>query len=146
MDQWNPAGRKKRTSVETLVSGLAFGVGFSVYWFFHPEAFWPIFPIIFAGVLPFASGLRGVITGIAAAPGRKRQDKLESAAERERSILRIAQREKGLVAPSLVALESSLSLDEAQTALEDMAKKGHAAMQVTEDGRIVYEFREFLPR
>ena len=38
-----------------------------------------------------------------------------------------------------------LSLAEAERVLDGMARGGHATVSVTDDGRVEYEFREFLP-
>jgi hypothetical protein len=46
--------------------------------------------------------------------------------------------------PSLVALESELTVERAERALEDLTRNGHASMRVREDGRIEYEFIEFI--
>ncbi len=39
-----------------------------------------------------------------------------------------------------------MGIDEAERVLDGLVKNGHASMRVREDGRIEYEFSEFLPR
>ena len=38
-----------------------------------------------------------------------------------------------------------MTVEEAERALDSLAKKGHAAVRIRDDGRIEYEFSEFLP-
>jgi hypothetical protein len=134
-------GKREKRPWESVFSGLAFGAGFGIYWFLNPGQFWPIFPIVFAGVLPFLNGLRQVIASRGPRLSAAQREALD-----EKQILRIARDSRGVVTPALVALESELTTSEAEAALERMARKGFAAMRVTDDGRVQYEFPDLLPR
>ena len=45
-----------------------------------------------------------------------------------------------------VALKTELSIQEAEKKLDEMAQNGYTQMQIRENGRIEYEFPEFMPR
>jgi predicted transcriptional regulator len=79
-------------------------------------------------------------------PRPRRLSEREKLAQSERSVLRIARTEAGRLTPSLVVVNSNMSLEEAEKTLESLVSKGHAVMLVQENGRIVYEFSEFLPK
>lgn len=61
----------------------------------------------------------------------------------ERTILRVARKNKGVVTPGEVALEGDCSLDEAKRALEKLAASGSAEMRVRASGVVAYVFAEF---
>jgi hypothetical protein len=62
----------------------------------------------------------------------------------DRTILRIARQNNGVVSPSEVVIETGASLEEARRHLENMAKDGHAEMRVRKSGAIVFTFPEFM--
>ncbi len=62
----------------------------------------------------------------------------------ETTILTLARKFQGKLTPLELAANSSLSLEEADKALEDIVRKGYANMTVTDTGNIVYEFPGFL--
>ena len=62
----------------------------------------------------------------------------------ETQILQLARRFSGKLTPVELASHSNMSLEEADKALEEFVRKGHAEMTVTESGSIVYEFSGFL--
>ena len=64
----------------------------------------------------------------------------------EKQILLAAKEENGVVTPALIALKTDLSIQEAEKKLDEMAQNGYTMMQVRENGRIEYEFPEFMPR
>jgi predicted HTH transcriptional regulator len=64
--------------------------------------------------------------------------------DKEKQILAVAQKERGKITPSLVALKTSLSIEEAEQVLQDLVRRGHASMEVLGDGRIEYRFPEFM--
>jgi hypothetical protein len=133
---------KKKGAVETIFSGLAFTIVFSILWAFS-DGWWWIFPLVFAGILPLMEGLRRFIAE------RARRVKIEPGqreALEEKEVLKLAQIEQGIVTPALVALKTNLTADRAEKILQNLAKRGFTLMQVTEDGRVEYEFPEFKPR
>jgi len=134
----------RRSPAERMLSGLVVGLGFGALALFRPDFSWAGFIAVFAGLFPFIFGLRALIAERAAAPPRRKLSSAERNAEAERSVLRIAQEQGGHVTPALVTIDSDLSLEEAEDVLQSMVAKGYAAMQVLDDGRIEYEFREFM--
>lgn len=151
-------GRRK-TPVEAAVTGLVIGGAFVAWWAFAPggrEHWWLLAMALFMGLMPAARGLSSLIaerSAIAQArAARKLADREASragghggAASAERTILRLASERGGRLTPSLVVLGSDMTIEEAERALDALTKKGHAAMRVRDDGRIEYEFSEFLP-
>lgn len=141
---WRRRRRGNRGPVESIVIGIAIFLGCGVGWLSLSRPWWLIFPAIFAGILPIIRGVTRLIADRVAAPRSKRELEAERTAENERSVLRIAQARGGLVTPAQVALDTKLSLEDSGLLLESMAKRGHASMEVREDGRLVYRFSEFL--
>jgi hypothetical protein len=137
--------RRGKSSMEKILSGAAIAVAFSVFWYLNPQHMWPIFAILFAGVFPAVRGVQGLIAERADTPKPKKLGAKERVVENERTVLRIARSRAGRITPSLVVLDSDMNLDEAETTLADLTKKGHASMRISDDGRIDYEFTEFLP-
>jgi hypothetical protein len=136
---------KGKSPIEVTLTGAAVAVAFSVYWYFNQNDMWPIFAILFGGVFPAVRGLRGMIAERSAAPKAKKIGPRERNAENERTVLRIAQGRAGRVTAAMVVLDSDLGLEDAEAVLESLTTKGHATMRVRDDGRIDYEFAEFLP-
>jgi hypothetical protein len=138
-------GPRGRSAVENLVTGLVVAAGSAAFWFFNQHSWWIGFIFLFGGIMPLVRGLRGVIANRIDAPRQKKLNDKERTAENERTILKIAASRGGRVTPSLVVLESGLSLEEAERALDAMSGKGHASLRIRDDGRVEYEFSEFLP-
>jgi len=131
--------RRRRSPHASLSSGVVFTVAFGLAWYFTRVWFF-VFPLIFAGIMPMVEGLRRLA-------GSRDQPRLPSKSGQvssEKQILLVAKEEKGVVTPALVALKTELSIQEAEKALEAMARQGYAQMRVTDSGRIEYEFPEFM--
>jgi hypothetical protein len=62
----------------------------------------------------------------------------------ERTILQLAKQNKGVVTTSELALEGSISIDEAKKALEKLVDQGYAELRVRKTGTLVYTFPEFM--
>mgnify|MGYP000844280111 CR=1 FL=1 len=62
----------------------------------------------------------------------------------ERTILRIARKNRGMVSASEIALEANIPLEEAKKALDLLANKGFAELRVRSSGSLVYTFPEFM--
>ena len=62
----------------------------------------------------------------------------------EAKILKLARNFRGRLTPLELAANSSLSLEEADRALEDIVRRGYANMAVSDSGNIMYEFPGFL--
>ncbi len=61
----------------------------------------------------------------------------------EKTILKVAKKNGGLVTPGEIAIESDYSSDDARSALEKLASKGFCEMRVRPSGVIVFRFPEF---
>ena len=132
---------KKKGASESVVTGLAFIAVFGVLWAVV-GGWWWIFPLMFAGVLPTVEGIRRLL----AERSQKKVDPQQRETLDEKEVLKIAQMENGTVTPSLIALKSSLTIERAEEVLQKLAARGYTSMEVTEDGRVQYEFPEFRRR
>lgn len=156
-----PGRRGRRTPVESIVMGLAMGGALVAWWAVAPgsrDSWWLLPAAIVMGIMPVARGISGIVAQrseiarerearrLAAGGGGERVKGRGGAAQAERTILRLASERGGKLTPSLVVLGSDMTIEEAERALDGLAKKGHAALRVRDDGRVEYEFSEFLPR
>jgi hypothetical protein len=132
---------KRKGASETLISGFIMACGFGAVWAIH-GAWWWVFPFVFAGLMPFAEGVRGIMRERLGAKNRPHEEK----ALAEKKILLAAKEERGRITPAVVALKTDLSTEKAEKVLEDLAKRGYATMEVTTDGRVEFLFPEFGPR
>ncbi|HUZ16765.1 MAG TPA: hypothetical protein VMV68_00140 [Spirochaetia bacterium] len=136
---------RNRSGAEQLAGSLTLLGVFGVLYFAMPGAWWPLVVAAFA--------IPGVIRGvqkIAAERAAKRISERTLPVDRDteatKQVLKVAQELGGIVTPTLVTLHSSLSLEEAERILQSMSSKGYASMNVTDSGRIEYEFPEFVDR
>jgi hypothetical protein len=126
--------------VESIITGAVFAGVFGALLLVRGDWWWG-FPLAFAGVLPMVDGIRRLAT-------RKRDAAADSHArdsDSEKQLLRAAMAKNGRLTATVAALETSLSLKEAEELLTRMAKEGHVQMRVLDSGVIEYEFPEFLP-
>lgn len=135
--------RRRRSAEASLSSGIVFTAAFAIAWSVTGWWFF-VFPLIFVGVMPLVEGLRRLVS-------QRNRPRVSARAgagsvSSEKQVLLVAKEERGVVTPALVALKTELSIQEAEKILESMAQLGHAQMRVTENGRIEYEFPEFMPR
>lgn len=73
---------------------------------------------------------------------RKIENKKETNESKENKILKIAKKYNGRITVTQVALETDLSLEEAEKMLKDLVRKGYVNMNVNDNGVIIYEFYE----
>jgi hypothetical protein len=64
----------------------------------------------------------------------------------ERSILKLARENKGILTVSEVALAAEVDLDEAKRALDTLVNRGFAELRVRKSGTIVYTLPEFMSK
>ena len=64
----------------------------------------------------------------------------------ERTILRIAKENKGIIAPSEVALAANIPIDEAKKGLDALVSNGIAELRVRKSGSLVYTIPEIMDR
>jgi hypothetical protein len=134
----------KRTGVAELFSGLgAIALLGALYALTGAGVF--IFFGVIVGVLPAIRGLSKVVQARVGSQERKELEVVRSET-RERTVLRLARSESGRLTPAIVAVNSELTLDDAEKQLREFADKGYAELNVTDDGRIEYLFPEFLGR
>ena len=62
----------------------------------------------------------------------------------ERSILRIAKQNKGILTASEVALAANISVEEAKKHLDTMVTRGHAELRVRQSGALVYTIPDLM--
>jgi len=131
----------RKSAGASITTGLVFTLAFGLAW--GVTGIWAfIFPMFFAGVLPVLEGIRRSLV-------YRQRDKIaprNDEALGEKQVLQTAKAEKGLITPTLVALKTDLTIEKAEKILESMAQKGYAVMHVNDNGRIEYEFPEFMPR
>jgi len=136
---------RSKSHTESLLTGVAVGGGFVAFWAFSGHPLWALVAAFFCGILPAARGLSGIIAARIEAPAAKRLNAKDRALENERAILRLARDRGGRLTPALAALDCDMTVEEAEAVLDGLARKGHAALQLRDDGRVEYEFSEFLP-
>jgi class 3 adenylate cyclase len=134
-------GKEPKTDGDSsLVPGLAMGIGFGLGYFYFGIG-WMIWPLIFAGILPFTLGLlKHVRTAI-----KRRHLRLERPEKLQRYMLSLAKEQGGQLTVVQVASLGQVSLQEAQETLDRMAAKGYVVQQMGDDGTITYEFPGILP-
>ncbi len=59
---------------------------------------------------------------------------------REKQVLRLAQQHGGRLSVPEIAVNTSMSTDQAEAFMEELTRKGYVDIQVTGSGAIVYEF------
>lgn len=62
--------------------------------------------------------------------------------QREKQIIRLAQQKGGRLTIPEIAVDTSMSTEEAEEFMRELVSKGYVDMQVTDSGVIVYEFYE----
>ena len=85
-------------------------------------------------------------SGLAARGWVRRQHPGQSAASTvsdDSRIVGVAKRNNGRVTAVLVAAETGLPLERAQSLLDSIARQGFASVQVSDEGKLWYEFPEF---
>jgi len=134
----------KRAGITELFSGLGAAVLFGTLYGFTGTGFFLFLGVVF-GVLP---GFRGISKILQARVTSKEQKQIQSRSSeiRERIVLNLARDNHGKLTPAIVAVNSEVTIDQAEAQLREFADKGYAELEVTEDGRIEYIFPEFLPR
>jgi hypothetical protein len=63
----------------------------------------------------------------------------------EKQILRLAHARRGVITPQLIALETSLSLQQAREELDRLVKSGDCTIDIGEDGSEQYRFSGLAP-
>jgi hypothetical protein len=135
--------RTKNQSQKELASGLSMIAAFGLLWVFTDWMFW-LFPMVFAGFLPAIRGFVGLMSNRLPLSVKPKAPTQEQKNRGEKEILRLAKREGGKVTPALVALETSLSIEESEIELNKLVTGGYSSMEVTDQGKIEYVFHDFV--
>lgn len=133
----------KKSGGEEFIGGATLIAVFGLLYLTTHQSFW-LFPLFFAGLPPVIRGVQRLYARRAVERQRRAEIPKTNDSDGMRQILRIAQANKGKVTPAVVTLNSNLSLEDAERLLQEMTAKGYAAMNVTDSGRIEYEFPEFM--
>lgn len=137
---WRGRGRQE------FFSGLSMTILFTLLYFFVFQAWWVFFPLVFAGILPLTRGLFKLLEDKNREKSFQKEKAVQDARYPEKIILQTARDKGGKVTPALIALNSNLSIEEAEKALRYMASHGYATMEVTDNGAVEYVFTDFLPQ
>ncbi len=142
----NRVGRKNRNKgLNEFLSGASMTVAFGLLYFLNGSPLWLILGV-FTGVVPMFEGL----SRYAREPGDEREEHTPVSrigqAYQEKEILRVAKAESGVLTPTVAALKTSLSIEQAEQILQRFVEKGYAELNITEQGRLEYVFPEFVPR
>ncbi|MBN2051831.1 MAG: hypothetical protein JW760_15370 [Spirochaetales bacterium] len=130
---------------EPFAGGLFLLFIFGFIFFRHSWSFFWFFPLLFLGIIPLLRRL-----GSSRRSGDPLDEENEIRDQRdkdssEKQVLKAAKVNGGVVTPALVALDSTLSIEEAEKMLQSLVQRGYATMEVTDSGQIEYRFQEFLP-
>lgn len=134
-------GKHSGNGWDSIITGFALASVFGIVYLRTGSWVW-LFPAVFGGVVPMLEGARRVMSDRHRRPAPHIAEKQRTEAM-EREILRLARDRGGILTPGLVALETSLSISDAERVLDGMATRGYAGMEVRDNGRIEYEFPEF---
>lgn len=85
-----------------------------------------------------------IILGIWLIVSANKKNRLEVFEDREREILVIARQRNGKLTASELAMNSKLSLREAENILADFHRRGYALIGHADNGAVVYDFHELL--
>ena len=74
----------------------------------------------------------------------QRPDSKQRKLEMENKVLRAAQKSGGTVTVARTALFIDAPIEETETILNSLASRGHANMEVSPEGQVLYSFPDFL--
>jgi hypothetical protein len=146
---WYPGGRRTmvpygrpfppRFMIGLVIGGLflLFVAGPAIHFF--PLLFLLIWAVPFLVAPAFVAVARG-LSGLAESRTRERTGRVTAQESKERELLGALAR-RGELSPALAALETSLSVAEADRMLSDLAKSGHVEVRARE-GRLAYSLWE----
>ena len=97
------------------------------------------------GIMFFAKGASSIFT-VYAGRRRKKDTLKQQKVNEEKTILRLARENSGIVTVAKTSLALGISLDTTEQLLNTLVTKGHATMEMNEEGRIYYLFADFLDR
>jgi hypothetical protein len=142
MEDQNPMQNKnnKHDNPATSIITSLVVLGVCVVMFIRTQAWWVFFPALFFAIFPLKNTLSRIFNNKKVRQELSQNDGVRN----QKTVLRIAKENKGIVTPAMVAMNSELSIEQADELLQDITKKGFADMRVRDSGKIEYEFLEFL--
>jgi len=137
------ATKYRRTGLEEFLGGLGIFAVCVVLVALHVLNGWIMIVGVILGALPMVRGLKRL--------GRDRENRQlfadrvveDQSLSTQRAILQLASRNGGVVTPAMVVLSANVSLENVDRALQDMAAKGYAEMNIRSNGIIEYVITEF---
>ena len=125
---------------EEIAVGIAATIGFAAAYFFT-KMWFLLFPLIFVGLIPLSVGLSKLFKKKIIPEQQKEQG---NNVDKEKEILKVARDLHGRLTVLQLASQTSLSIEDARTALDAMVKKGYVQLNVLETGVLQYEIPEFF--
>jgi hypothetical protein len=142
MNRNNPEQKEKDRNTNpgrSIITSLVV-LGVCVAMFIRTQSWVVFFPALFFAIFPLMDAFKRIFNS-----KKIRQELSQTEEQRnQKTVLRIAKENKGIVTPTLVAMNSDLSIEQADQFLQSLTKKGFADMRVRDSGKIEYEFLEFL--
>ncbi|MBT7445231.1 MAG: hypothetical protein HN790_14850 [Methylococcales bacterium] len=92
----------------------------------------------------FVAAIGGLITGLKMLWDDRRNLKHTTVKTQELDLLSIVQQHKGRVTPIDIAMSSDLTVEEAETALNEYCAKDIAEKEVTPTGKVLFVFSGFI--
>ena len=135
---------KNKGGTEEFISGIAFTLLFGFLYVRGGSWIW-LFPMVIVGVIPLIRGVQHYLERRSRENKKLRRKPEDERTEREKELLRLAKSEQGILTPTVVALHTSLSLQEAEQLLGELSSRGYARVEVDEEGNLRYYFPDFLP-
>ncbi len=97
------------------------------------------------GIMFLAKGASSIFT-VYTGRKRKKDSLKQKKLDEEKTILRMARENSGIVTVAKTSLALGKSLDTTEQLLNTLVSKGHATMEMNGEGRIYYLFADFLDR
>lgn len=92
---------------------------------------------LFLGIIP-------VVTGFFLCRRMKNNARTRDGEVMERTVMTLAKQHSGMLTASELAMDTPLSITQAQKVLEGYAEQGVVELMISDSGAKVYRFREFL--
>jgi class 3 adenylate cyclase len=137
-------GNKKKDELEDYKELIPVGavatVGFGGAMIFFGPAVWLLILMIMIGFIPLGIGISHLLSF----RRKKAEMKEQLPYRREGEAIAVAQRHGGRLSVMQLSAEAHITLEEAQTVLDDMTKKGYIGQEIEDSGMITYVFPELL--
>jgi hypothetical protein len=146
-------GRHRKSAIGEVITGtIMISIPFILFGGFPSMGMGMHMGFPFWSWILVALGAGSLIRGVTrlAAKSRKIIDSKPNAKKRklemENKILRAAQKFGGKVTVARTALQIDAPIEETETILNSLAARGHATVEVSPEGQVLYMFPDFLDR